>query len=334
MIKSNYVILFLLFLFACQLNEKKRLNEEVLVSLGNKFKSAYIQTADDLKTQILKDSTNAEALLGLAETNVILYIFGFMSREETLPIARDAFQKAGSIDSLSSGYYKLSGILSLLNWNWNDAEVAFIKAIATDPQNLDARHWYSLYLSAMGRFDEAMAQSDTISSMDPAGFYMIGRGSLLYFARRNEEMRDLMIKAVAKDTSAPWGYDWLGMAYIELEDYDNSINSYYRAFELSDGTAEVGAGLGHALGLAGEYDIARQMADYYTKTAQNKYIPPVQRSFIHIGIGEYDEAIELLEQAYEEHSWFLVFIKVEPWYDPIREDERFMDIMNRMEFPK
>jgi len=97
---------------------------------------------------------------------------------------------------------------------------------------------------------------------------------------------------------------------------------------------EVGGGLGHALGLAGEYATAKQMADFYALKSRDQYLPPVQRSFIHIGIGEYDEAIRLLEQAYDEKSWFLAFIQAEPWYDPIREDERFVRIVNKMNFPE
>jgi len=224
-------------------------------------------------------------------------------------------------------------MLAMLDWRWQDAEAALVGAIGADPENLKARHWYSLYLSALGHFDQAMAHSDTIMTMDPDENYLIGRGSLLYFARRNEELKNLMIKAVAKDTSVAWGYDWLGMAYIELEDYDNSIETYYKAFELSDGTVEVGGGLGHALGLAGQYAPAKKMADFYAMKSTDHYLPPVQRSFIHIGIGEYDEAIRLLEQAYEEKSWFLIFMQIEPWLDPIRDDERFDQIMHAMNFP-
>jgi len=334
MSKTNGVILICFLFLSCQNQEKSRLNEDVLASMGNKFKTEFLHAAGEFESRISEDPENIESLLGFAETKVILYIFGFTSREETLPAAREAFQTAWKLDSLSSEAHKLSGIFSLLDWKWADAKAALEKAVQTDPKNLNARHWYSLYLSAMGRFEEAMAHSDTISGMDPAGDYLIGRGSLLYFARRNLEMRDLMIEAVAMDTNVAWGYDWLGMAYIELQDYENSVNTYYRAFELSDGTVEVGGGLGHALGLAGQYDIAKQMADYYAVAAQNHYLPPVQRSFIHIGIGEYDEAIKLLEQAYAEHSWFLVFIQVEPWYDPLRNDQRFTDIIDRMEFPE
>ncbi len=332
--KTASLILFVLLLVSCSPQEKYVVDQEVLASMGSEIKMGYARMADDFRSRVLLDSTNIEALIGLAETEITIYIFGFSSREETIPAAKEAFFRAWKLDSTSSGIRKLDGMLALLDWRWDDARVALMGAIQANPQNLNARHWYSLYLSTMRRFDEAMAQSDTISNMDPAGFYLIGRGSLLYFARRNEELKNLMIETVEKDTSVAWGYDWLGMAYCELEDFENSISIYDRAFELSDGTVEVGGGLGHALGLAGAYNPAKQMADFYSLQAEDHYLPPVQRAFIHIGIGEYDEAIRLLEQAYDENSWFLAFMQAEPWLDPLRDDPRFDQILEKMDFPE
>jgi len=333
MFKAKSFIILLLFSFACQSPEKRELDQEILTSLGAKHKTVFAQAADNFEALAREDSSNVEVLLGLAEMKIILYVFGYLPRKETLPTARAAVETARNLDSLNAGVLTFSGVLSLLDWDWYDSKDYFQRAIKTDPQDPKPRHWYSLYLSAMGRFDEAMAQSDTIMMNDPSGDYDIGRGSLFYFARRNQELRELMVKTVAADTTVPWGYDWLGMAYIELNDYDNSIETYFKAFELSDGTVEVGAGLSHALGLAGEYELAKQMADYYALAAKDQYLPPVQRAFVHIGIGEYDEAIKLLEQAYEERSWFIIFMQVEPWLDPLRDDERFNEIMGRMEFP-
>jgi len=338
MIKSTIVSLLIIFLFAfqpsvCQPSEKQGLNEEILASMGTKFRTEYTLAAEDLKAKIAEDSTNVEALIGLAETKILLFIFGFTSREETIPEAQLAYQRAKNIDSLSSNIHKLSGKLNMLDWKWNDSRDAFQKAIQADPQNLDARHWYSLWLICMKRFDEAMAQSDTIMTMDPDKNYLIGRGSLIYFHHQFGELKRLMLEAVAKDPAVPWGYDWLGMAYNGLEEHEDAIATYYKAFELSDGTVEVGAGLGHALGLAGETETAKQMADYYAIAAQDNYLPQMQRAFIHIGINEFDDAIKLLEEAYEAKSWFLIFMQIEPWLDPIRGDQRFADIMRRMEFP-
>lgn len=334
MIKSNLIILVLLVLVGCQPEKKQEIDKEVLASLGIKPKQEFSKGLEIFNKQIAEDSSSVEAYLGLAETKILLFAFGFISHEDAIPEAQLAFEKAYILDSLNSDVQKLSAKLSFLNKEWEKAETAFLKSIKANPKNLDARHWYSLLLMATKRTEEAFTQSKIIMPMDSERNFLIARASLLYFDYRFEEMKPLMFEAIKKDSTVAWSYDWLGMAYSGLEEHNDAIETYIKAFELSDGTVEVGGGLGHALGLAGETELAKQMADYYTITSKDRYLPPVQRSFIHLGIGEYDEAIVLLEQAYQEQSWFLIFMQIEHWYDPIREDKRFIDIMNRMNFPK
>lgn len=331
--KLSILFSSLVLLISCNSNEEWSLNHEVMTSLGTKYKIEFGELAKSYETEIEKDSMNTEAYIGLAESHVLLYVFGYVSRDMSIPKAKIAFESASKLDSLSSNVHKMAGILSFLDWRWKDSKISLLRAINKDPKNLNARHWYSLWLSAMGRFDEAMAQSDTIATMDIAGDYLVGRGSLLYFQYRFEEMKPLMLENIAKNPSIPWGYDWLGMAYNGLGEHKDALRTYFKAFELSDGTVEVGAGLGHALGQAGENELAKQMADYYTMAAKENYLPPCQRSFIHLSIGEHDKALDLLEQAYNEQSWFLIFIQIEHWYDPIRTNPRFIEIMNKMNFP-
>jgi tetratricopeptide (TPR) repeat protein len=308
---------------------------DVLASMGNKFKMEYTQAVNTFQKEMDDDPQDIKALLSFAEMKVLLYVFGLSSRAETVPEAMAAVQKASVMDSVSSPVHTLQGIMHFLDWEWMLAQSAFEKAIQADPSDPKPRHWYSLWLvSMLGDFDAAMKQSDTIMTLDPSGDYQVGRGSLMYFERENEALKQLMRKTIDQDPSIPWGYDWLGMAHIELKEYDASIQIYQKAFELSDGLVEVGGGLGHALGLAGADEPARMMADYYTKAARTQYLPPVQRAFIHLGIGEYDQAISLLDQAYNEKSWFIIFMQIEPWYDPIRKDARFLALVDKMNYPK
>jgi len=263
----------------------------------------------------------------------LLFLYGYNSRAETIPVAEQSMIQAKKLDSTNAGTLKLSGLVKFLDWNWEAAQQDFQASIAADPTDLSTRHWYSLWLVTMGRIEEALVQHDTITTMDSNEDYLVARGSIYYFLRENKILEELMIKTVAKDPTIPWPYDWLGMAYIEQKDYKNSLDTYFKAFELSDGTVEVGAGLGHALGLAGEYDLAKQMADYYEEAAKTAYLPQMQRAFIHIGLGEHDKAIDLLEEAYVQKSWFLIFMGVEPWLDPLREMERFKKLRDRMQYP-
>lgn len=319
---------------SCTHSERAHPDVDLLSSMGRKFKVENEKVAQEYRNKLSIDSTDVAALLGLAEMNVMSYVFGLSTREQTLPEAWISVDRAWQRDSISCKSLTMKGIMHFLDWNWDDARHMLERAIDTDPKDPAVRHWYSLLICATtGRFDLAMQQSDTIMTLDQSGDYQVGRGSLLYFARRNTELRDLMLKTIALDPTVPWGYDWLGMAYIELKDYDNSITTYEKAFELSDGLVEVGGGLGHALGLAGQLQPAKYMAEFYTYAAKERYLPPVQRAFIHIGIGEYDKALDLLEQAYSEKSWFIIFIQIEPWYDPIRNDPRFMTLVQKMHFP-
>lgn len=309
------------------------LDDTLMASLGSAVRSDFEAGVRFSRNQVREDPGNPEGWVSIAESQILLHIFGYEPREKTLPGAREAFRRASQIDPERSRVLALEGKLNLLDWKWEDAGIAFRRAIDRDPENLDARHWYSLFHVAMGNLDAAFEQSDSIMALDRAGNYRIGRGSLLYFARRNEELKALMKEVIRSDSSVAWGYDWLGMAYIELGEYENSVNTYYKAFELSDGTVEVGGGLGHALGLAGEHEKARQLAGFYERQAKITYVPPVQRAFIHIGLGDHDRALELLREAYEQNSWFLIFIRAEPWYDPVSGDNRFRKLVRDMGFP-
>ena len=68
--------------------------------------------------------------------------------------------------------------------------------------------------------------------------------------------------------------------------------------------------------------------------AEKYYIPPVQIAFVHAGLGELKKVFELFEKAYIERSWELVFIREEPWFDNLHSDPRFMDLVNRLQFPE
>ncbi|MEZ4946433.1 MAG: hypothetical protein R2804_12935 [Cyclobacteriaceae bacterium] len=334
MFRKYHSLFLLVTLIACTPQTSEEIDEKIMASLGEKYKREFSEMAEAFNTQTKEDTTHVAAYVGYAESQILLYVFGYVPRTESVEKARSAFEQARNIDPQNADVLRLSGIIHFLDWNWEEAEINFRQAIKQNPQDLSARHWYSLWLSAMGDFESAMAQSDTIMTMDTEDQFLVGRSSLLYFQYRFEEMKPLMLKNIEQNPEVPWGYDWLGMAYNGLGEHHDALETYFKAFELSDGTVEVGAGLGHALGQAGETKKAKQMADYYEEAARDHYLPPVQRSFIHLGIGEHNKALDLLEQAYNEHSWFLIFMQIEHWYDPIREEQRFIDMMQRMNFPK
>ena len=335
MIKNIAVVLVCLCtIFSCETKKEYTIDKTILWSFGAKHRDGYMDIIKLHKEEIAKDSTHVSDYISIIESNIIMFAFGFMPREHTIPEAKVFQEKAYAMDSLNSRVQEMAGILHFMDSEWEASEKAFKKSLELNPENLQARHWYTLYLMALKRIDEGFAQSTIVHDMDKTGDFLVARASIFYFLEDFEKMKPLMYKSLEKDSLSPWTLDWLGMAYNGLEEHGDALETYFKAFNLSDGTVEVGGGLGHALGEAGEYELAKEIADFYDEASKTKYLPACQLAFIHLGIGENDKAMSLLEQAYEEKSWFLQFMQIEHWYDPIRNTARFKILENKMNFPK
>ena len=122
----------------------------------------------------------------------------------------------------------------------------------------------------------------------------------------------------------------LGNVKVAMGDYDGAIEVYLSRQVGNPGTNFM-VGVAHAL--AGREDEAREVLDFLLERRQKRYVPGSQIGVIYGALGELDEAFEWLDRAYEERDYFLGGLKVDPMYDPLRDDPRFADLLERMNFP-
>jgi len=327
--------------------EKARaLIEKAQLALAKNTEAAMREAVEYYAQAAQLDPLSAPAQVGLAEAYTMLWGFGFMSRQEALPKAEAAALKAVELDPKLADARTALGALKMSEWDWAGAEAEFKQALELAPDNALSRHWYALFLAAMGRHEEALAQSTRANELQPSSpGMMTGLGSILYFARADDRMIRVMEQTVKLDPKYAPGYDWLGMAYVQVGRFDESIEVYKKGLELAGGAAEVKAGLGHAYGVdimtglghaygvAGRRAEARQILRELRALARRKHVPPVDIAFVYLGLGEKERARELLEQAYRQRSWQVAFLRVEPWVDPLRSDPRFQDLLRRLNFP-
>jgi len=300
---------------------------------GKKFREFFDQEIEKYENTVKDHPVDASAHVGLAESYINSWCYGFLSRDESLPIAKSAAIKAMQLDQNSAMVHTILGIIKLTDWDWVGAEQELRLATVMDPTNYKSRHWYSLYLSAMGRHEEAIREAKIANELESFAGSKIGYGSILYFAHEFEQMVELLEAAIIDEPDNAPLYDWLGMAYVQLKKYDKSIEVYRKAADLSDGLAEIMAGLGHAYGMAGRLDEAREVLDEMLACAERWYVPPVQIAFVYLSVGKKEKAFEMLEKAYKERSWELVFMGTEPWLDDLHTDPRFVEFINRLQFP-
>ena len=301
---------------------------------GEKFRAFFDQELARSEQGVSDRPDDPAAQAAYAESLINLWCYGFISRDELLPKAKLAARKAVQLDESYSGAHMVEGIIKMTDWDWAGAEKELRQAIKLDQDQYKSRHWYALYLSAMQRHEEAIKESKISVSLLTPSDSMIGYGSILYFAHEFEEMAKVLEQAVIDEPDFASVYDWLGMAYVQLEEFDKSINVYEKAVDLSDGLAEIKSGLGHAYGLAGKTTEARQILDEMLTLSKVYYVPPVQIAFVALSLGDTDLTFELLERAFAERSWELVFINTEPWFDILHDDRRFQDFIRGLNFPK
>ena len=300
---------------------------------GKSFCDPMEKEVAKFEQEILRNPEDASAYAGLAISYIFLWCYGFLSREDSIPKAKRAAMQAVEINNKIGKAHTALGIMKLSEWDWKGAEQEFKIAINLSPENPDTHHWYALYLSAIGKHERALESSRYSLSLSMDPYSDIGYGSILYFAHKFNEMVELLEKTVKKTPNYAPSFDWLGMAYLQLKQFDKSIEVYRRAVELSDGLAEIKAGLGHAYGMAGRKDEARKVLNELNILAEKHYIPPVQIAYVAASLDELDKTFELLEKAFKERTWDLVFMREEPWFDDFHSHPSFVDLLKRIRFP-
>ena len=283
---------------------------------------------------LAKEPENIDAHIVLAESYFALWCYGIIPYIEAIKKVKVSTAIVLELNSNLSDVHTLSALIKLSEWDWDNAEREFKIAIDLDPNSAKANHWYALYLAAMGRFQESIALSKKAVRLEPTPGYKIGLGSMYYFAHDFVELKKGMEEIISEEPEFAQGYDWLGMAYIQLKEYEKSIEVYEKSASLSGRLAEILGGPGHAYGIAGKEKKARQILDELINYSLKYYIPPVQIAFVYAGLGDDEKVFELLERAYKERSWELIFMREEPWFDYLRTDIRFKEFVARLKFPE
>jgi eukaryotic-like serine/threonine-protein kinase len=277
------------------------------------------------------DPLYAQAHAGLAQAYDTLGSYSFITPEEAYTKARVAALHALEIDeNLSEAHVAMGGVLQNHAWDWAASEEHFRRAIAADPGNAGAYHWYSDLLSALGRSDEAVAAMRRAHALDPLSLTVnMSLGACLFYAHRYEDAVEQQRRTLELDPQFAPAHRMLGGALEQLGRLDEAIAEYKTAAALSNDLAAT-ALLAHTIARAGRPDEARRIHAQLKEDAQRRYLSPYSEAAIYTGLGETDAAFERLEKAYAIRDRGMVWIKVAPRLDPLRGDPRFDALLRRM----
>ena len=280
---------------------------------------------------IKQDPNYALAYAGLADSYLVQ--FTFRPPKEVYPKAKQAALKALEIDdALAEPHAALGFATMLFDWDWKQSEREFERAFELNPNGGLARQRYAVGLAAVGRMNEAIAEAKSAQDAEPLSLSTIANTCwVLFLTRGYDQAIDECNKSIEMDPSFAPAYVYRAMAYEQKGMFDKAIADLETARGLQPGPAFFGA-LGHAYARSGNKAKAQTVLAELKELSGKQYFPAYQMALVHVGLGQKDEALALLEKSYEERYPWLIHLNVEPRLDPIRSDPRFADFVRRIGF--
>jgi len=316
--------------------EKKQLEAYRLYLKGrnawNKRTSDALQEAIDFFNQAIAiDPNYGAAYAGLADCYNMLVVYGRLEPKEGFPKAKEAAERALEIDESSAeAHSSLAFIKFRWDWDRSATEREFQTAIKLKPAYAPAHQWYSSYLVAVERFDEAIAEAKRTEELEPLSFVASSHlGWIYYLAGQNDKAIEQCRKILERDPSSFPARRYLGLAYEAKGMYSEAIAEFQTGVKLS-GSPLMLALLGHAYAVSGKTAEAKQVLSDLQQLQGQRYVSPYTVAAIHAGLGDQDQAFKWLETAVEERDIWLMNLKVDPVFAKLRSQRKFTDILARI----
>jgi TolB-like protein/Flp pilus assembly protein TadD len=289
------------------------------------------QSIDFFQQAIQKDTKYALAYAGQADAYALLGDLNVLPAREVTPKVKAAASKALELDDTLGEAHTSLAFAKFREWDWAGAEKEFKRAIELNASYPTAHAWFGEYLMAMGRFDEALAEMNRANELNPLSPAInLALGSRFYYARQYPQAIEQCQKTLAMDGGFLAAHVFLGRAYLQKAAYPEGIAEFRKALQLSDGDTNELAALGLGLASSHQETDARKIVDQLKERSQQTYVQPMWVAVIYLALGNRDQAFDWIQKAYDDRSAWLVYLKVDPLFDGVRQDARFTDLMRRI----
>jgi TolB-like protein/DNA-binding winged helix-turn-helix (wHTH) protein/Flp pilus assembly protein TadD len=248
--------------------------------------------------------------------------------------AREAAEHAVRADpDLAEAQTSLGYVDFLLDWNWPVAEAALRRAIALDPNDVRAHITLGHVLSQERQQGEAETVMRRARGLEPLNPFVHAMSSQVAFQGRDyrgalEHARH----ALVVDPEFWIGYMQSGQAYEQLGQPDLALDAFNNAARFSSGNTKAISHRGYVLAKANRTEEAREILNTLEAVSRERYVPPYALALVHAGLGEREATFEWLDRAYEARDVHLIFLTVDPKWDPFRGDRRFEALVARCDF--
>lgn len=279
------------------------------------------------------DGTFAPAYVGVAATHLDLgNVFFGEPPYESVPKVLAAAGKALELDPQLAEAHVLLGQTLERDWRWPEAEAEYNRAIELSPSDAGAHAGLAHWFICQGRTQEALSWARRAQELDPIALHGVEIGWILFQARRYDESIRELRTVLTMEPDNPFALWFLGFALSGAEQFDEAIQVLERVASISHRSSGVLGVLVRAYARAGRRAEALRVVDELHRRRQRGYVPPAAFLNAYLGLGDTEEAFNWLQRAAEEKSNITQFLKVHPFFDPLRSDPRFAEFLRRANF--
>lgn len=290
------------------------------------------KAAEHFLDAIRLDGKFANAHSGLADVYILMGAGGFLSMHDAYRRARDAATNALRIDPrLPEAHTSLAAVAGDYDWNWEEAERHLLSALEVDRNYEPGARLYSFYLACMGRRNEALRFARHALTLDPASPPVSMNLALIqYLVRNYDEAITTLTETLDLEPEFGQAYVMLGRIYSAQGLHERAVEKLQQARRLLGAQPDVVTPLAYVLARANRRREALEAAQELHRLAEPGVPSPFRTAMVDIGLGNTNQAIEELRQAFEAHDWQVTLLKVEPAFDGLRSDKRFEDLLERV----
>jgi DNA-binding winged helix-turn-helix (wHTH) protein/TolB-like protein/Tfp pilus assembly protein PilF len=220
------------------------------------------------------------------------------------------------------------------DWDWAASEKEFRRALSLNPGFERTHRFYAALLSSESHVDDAVQQIREAHDIDPLSIPVYYRAANIWInAHQYNQAIDQANQLLALNPTSVPGHEALGTAYLFQGKYAEAVHEFEDAAATKRDSPHANALLGAAYARWGKSSLATQQLAELRRLDKGGYVPPYWYAILYASSGNNEDALSWLQRAYQEHDPHIVDLKVSPWFDSLREEPRFVQLVKEMNFP-
>jgi TolB-like protein/DNA-binding winged helix-turn-helix (wHTH) protein/Flp pilus assembly protein TadD len=293
-------------------------------------RTAFPEAIRNFQQAVARDSQYASAYALLADSYTLMGAYDQLPASDFAEQARAAASRAVELDDHSAeAHTALALIVQNYDYDWTTSEREFRRAITLDPNYATAHQWYAEHLMWLGRFDEALAESERARQLDPLSLVIATDDAyLLYTSRQYDRAIKEFHSVLDRDPGFARAHD-IGLVYVQIDQCSAALNDWHA--QPVQNLGSYWARTAYLEGRCGRPELARQaLARVLELEKQHSHNPTMWAATAYLGVGDKEKAVDWLVKAYQQRTNELTKLKVDPVFDPLRNDPRFQDLLRRV----